>query len=187
MALKNFILCAFLFSSLMGTDLVASQSNEAPQEQIPQASAPQEHSAPAGTFKSEVTLGALDKVTARLSHLKATVDKPIKFGSLTLTVKRCWQSDPEDTPETKVFLEIQDQKPYHEPEIVFKGWMFASNHSISSLEHPVYDVWVLGSGGASLKPQDDPNAHAPSAESLQKFDNLLDNLFEKTAEEDVVD
>jgi hypothetical protein len=141
-----------------------------------------------GTFKSQVTLGALDKVTARLSHLNASINKPLQFGNLTITVRKCWQSDPEDLPETKVFLEIVDQKPNHKPETVFKGWMFASNHSISSLEHPVYDVWVLGSSGKSLDPHKDATQEtAPSSESIQKLDSLLNNLFENTPESDVVD
>ena len=27
---------------------------------------------------------------------------------------------------------------------VFKGWMFASSPSVSGLQHPVYDAWVVG-------------------------------------------
>jgi hypothetical protein len=26
---------------------------------------------------------------------------------------------------------------------VFTGWMFASSPSVSAMEHPVYDVWVI--------------------------------------------
>lgn len=178
------LLIALLITPAFGSDEETTES-QAPAEVTTPEEIPAELP---GTFKSQVTLGALDKVTARLSHLNASINKPLQFGSLTITVKKCWQSNAEDLPETKVFLEIVDQKPHHPPETVFKGWMFASNHSISSLEHPVYDVWVLGASGKSLDPRKDATQEvAPSAESIQKLDSLLNNLFENTPESDVVD
>ncbi len=30
-----------------------------------------------------------------------------------------------------------------DPDRLFSGWMFASSPALSSLEHPVYDIWVL--------------------------------------------
>jgi len=31
-----------------------------------------------------------------------------------------------------------------EREKVFSGWMLSSRPAISALDHPVYDIWVLG-------------------------------------------
>jgi len=33
--------------------------------------------------------------------------------------------------------------PQAEGENIFRGWMFASSPALNSLEHPVYDVWVI--------------------------------------------
>ena len=30
---------------------------------------------------------------------------------------------------------------------MFKGWMFSSDPALSSMEHPVYDIWVLACKG----------------------------------------
>lgn len=89
-----------------------------------------------------VTLGALDKITAQLTTIKAYQDKPVRFGTLKITMKSCRSNPPEETPESVAFLEIDDIGHNKKTKRVFSGWMFASSPAISPLEHPVYDVWV---------------------------------------------
>lgn len=88
-------------------------------------------------------LQGLNKVTARISKLEATVGTAIHFGNLEIIVKRCWQAPPSERPENAALLEIVDRKPDEAPEVVFNGWMFSSSPSLAGLEHPVYDVVVL--------------------------------------------
>ncbi len=88
-------------------------------------------------------LRTLDKTTARANTIEVPVDQETKFGTLRLTVKACYKRPPEETPETAAFLIIYDEKPDEPPQKVFSGWMFASSPGLSSLEHPVYDLWVL--------------------------------------------
>lgn len=88
-------------------------------------------------------LNALDKITGRVSRIEAAVDEPVEFGSLSVTVRACYATPPEEAPESKAFLEVVDQRPGAAPEPVFSGWMFASSPSVSAMEHPVYDVWVI--------------------------------------------
>ena len=88
-------------------------------------------------------LRTLDKTTARANTIEVPVDQETRFGTLRLTVKACYKRPPEETPETAAFLIIYDEKPDEPPEKVFSGWMFASSPALSSLEHPVYDLWVL--------------------------------------------
>jgi hypothetical protein len=88
-------------------------------------------------------LQGLDKVTARISTLDAVVGQPVTFGSLTITVRRCQRSRPDQKLERAAFLEIDNTDPAtKQKKRVFSGWMFMSNPAISALEHPVYDVWV---------------------------------------------
>jgi hypothetical protein len=88
-------------------------------------------------------LQALDKVTARISTFEAPVDTPVRFGTLTVTARTCRKTPPEEPPESAAFLEIDDIRPGDQPRRVFTGWMFASSPSLSAMEHPVYDVWVV--------------------------------------------
>lgn len=95
-------------------------------------------------------LRALDKVTARVEALEITVGEPLKFGTLMITVKNCRVTPPEDPPEAAAFLSISEFKPGESEMGLFKGWMFASSPALSALEHPVYDIWVIGCKAAAV-------------------------------------
>lgn len=101
---------------------------------------------------------ALDKVTATTKDYNVAVGDTLRYGSLEITIKHCEKRPPEETPETFVFLQVlepgkkadKQEEPTDEealeqedPEKLFSGWMFASSPALSSLEHPVYDIWVL--------------------------------------------
>jgi len=88
-------------------------------------------------------LQGLDKITARITTIDAPVGQPVRFGTLDITVRRCHQRPPEETPETTVFLHIRERRLGERAEDLFAGWMFASSPAVSSMEHPVYDVWVV--------------------------------------------
>lgn len=90
-----------------------------------------------------VVLQGLDKITARTSTFEVEVDSTVTFGSLQITPRHCEKTPPEEPPERKVFLEIDDVRPDRPSERVFTGWMFSSSPALNALEHPVYDVWVL--------------------------------------------
>ncbi len=95
-------------------------------------------------------LRALDKITARVSVVEAPEGLEISFGSLLITMQRCEKSAPEDPPEVKAFLRVDELRPGDEDRSeVFRGWMFASSPAISAMEHAVYDVWVIDCKTAS--------------------------------------
>ena len=88
-------------------------------------------------------LQGLDKVTARISTIEATQDKPVKFGALEIIVRSCNKTPPEEPPESTAFLEIYNVRLGEERIRAFSGWMFASSPALSAMEHPVYDIWVV--------------------------------------------
>ena len=115
--------------------------------------------------RAGVKLGALDKITGNSTDIVAKVGETLTFGRLKVTVKACFQSPPEDTPESAAFLEIhavvpagkggvadkagetermhRGPQPIGPDNLLFSGWMFASSPGLSALEHPTYDVWVI--------------------------------------------
>lgn len=99
--------------------------------------------APPDLSLDTAVLGGLDKVTARVQTITATVGEPVRFGTLEIIARACKKRRPEDLPESAAFLDISDLKPGEPAQNLFRGWMFASSPALSSLEHPVYDVWVL--------------------------------------------
>lgn len=88
-------------------------------------------------------LRGLDKVTARVTTLDATVGETVRFGALEITVRTCDKRPPEEPPESAAFLEITEGRKGGPGVDVFTGWMFASSPALSAMDHPVYDVWVL--------------------------------------------
>ncbi|HYM30316.1 MAG TPA: DUF2155 domain-containing protein [Candidatus Cybelea sp.] len=92
---------------------------------------------------ASAVLQGLDKITARVSTFDAPIDKPVRFGTLSITVRACNKRPPEEPPETTAFLEIEDERQNQPPQQVFMGWMFASSPALNALQHPVYDVWVV--------------------------------------------
>jgi hypothetical protein len=89
-------------------------------------------------------LRALDKVTARVEEIEVETEKPYKFGTIFITIHSCRVTLPEEQPETAAFLEVTEFKAGESEVPVFKGWMFASSPALSAMEHPIYDLWVIG-------------------------------------------
>ena len=94
--------------------------------------------------KPIAVLRALDKVTARVEEIEVQAEKPYKFGTIFITVHSCRVTTPEEQPETAAFLEVSEFKTGENEVTSFKGWMFASSPALSAMEHPVYDLWVIG-------------------------------------------
>ena len=90
-----------------------------------------------------VELQALDKITARTTTLRLPIGTELAFGTLRITARACLKSPPTEPPESAAFLEIKVADPGTATKTAFTGWMFASSPSLSALEHPVYDVWVV--------------------------------------------
>ncbi len=91
----------------------------------------------------KTTIGALNKVSGKVSKLIIEDDGEIFFVSLKIISHTCTKSPPEEPPENKAFLEVWDIKYDQENKKIFNGWMFSSSPSISALEHAVYDVWII--------------------------------------------
>lgn len=110
--------------------------------------------------KDRATLRALDKITGRSTDIVVKVGQPVVFGSLSIELDACFQSPPEEVPESAAFLRVSSTRPVSEEQIeavadakggdaasetpvIFSGWMYASSPGLSALEHPVYDIWVI--------------------------------------------
>jgi hypothetical protein len=88
-------------------------------------------------------LQSLDKITARTITFEAKVGSTIKFGPLYIKIRACRTAPDIEQPESAAFAQIWEVPEDAEPQWVFSGWMFASSPALSSMDHPIYDVWVL--------------------------------------------
>jgi len=88
-----------------------------------------------------VSLSVLNKVTARVDIVGVLIKENFIYEDMRLYPIHCNVSDPNQKPETSVYLKIYSNT---ESKVLFSGWMLKTLPSISSLEHPLYDIWVNG-------------------------------------------
>lgn len=90
-----------------------------------------------------VQIRILDKVTARSRTFDLDVGQTVSYGNLRIKPRSCHKASPLEDPESASFLQIWQVGLRGKREWIFSGWMFASSPSLSAMDHPVYDVWVL--------------------------------------------
>lgn len=88
-------------------------------------------------------VGALDKITARITRLELPANQRVRFGTLWLTAKACYTRPPTEPPETYIYLIIDDVLADGTEVEVFRGWMLETSPALNALEHAVYDVWAI--------------------------------------------
>lgn len=91
-----------------------------------------------GKKKDLAFIGVLNKVTAQVSSIEIPAGEEVLIYDLKIFNKSCHISLPEEKPLVAVYLVIDDLKGKNN----FSGWMVKDLPSISSMEHPLYDIWV---------------------------------------------
>jgi hypothetical protein len=95
-----------------------------------------------------VKLRALNKVTAHALEMDIAPGQEGRFGNLVITSLACRATVAGSQPDAAALLAIREEKPAEQfPADLFDGWMFASTPSLTNLEHPIYDVTVIGCRG----------------------------------------
>lgn len=86
-------------------------------------------------------LRGLDKISGRVTDIRAPVGEKVAYERLTIEVEECRQPPEGEAADAFVFMKIEDAKEGGGP--VFSGWMFASSPALSAMDHQRYDLWVL--------------------------------------------
>lgn len=134
---------------------VAAVQEEEPEEDVGEDARP---AAPAPTVapgrrqrRPVAVIQAIDKTTAESMRFEVEVGgRPVRFSkTLIFSVRACEISaSDEQTEDAIAYVEVGLQPRGvavpTEARQIFKGWMFASSPGVSSLQHPIYDAWVVG-------------------------------------------
>lgn len=94
-------------------------------------------------FYGKAVLQILNKTTAKSSVVEIGVGESTEMGQLSIKVDKCWQAPLDQKPDSRILLEVSETKSDGITKRIFFGWMISSSPSISSLEHPIYDVTAL--------------------------------------------
>ena len=87
------------------------------------------------------TLLVVDKIDGKSVTFTVPVGGKQTFRTLSLDVRSCYARPATEAPDATAFLVIADNAAAGPS---FSGWMLAAEPAASMLEHPIYDVRVLG-------------------------------------------
>ena len=63
--------------------------------------------------------------------------------TLNIEVYACFTEPPDEIAEDYVLINVKDNFK-NEYKSIYKGWMISSSPEVTPLEHPIYDLWLLG-------------------------------------------
>tara|TARA_Y100000817_G_C16840608_1_gene537817 strand:- start:510 stop:1022 length:513 start_codon:yes stop_codon:yes gene_type:complete len=94
--------------------------------------------------RSVIILG-LDKITAKTSKINIKIGETKKFGMLEIKAIKCGKTQSDNEAGEAAYLQVVDlSDTQNEKVFVFNGWTFSSSPSLRPVEHPVYDLWLIG-------------------------------------------
>ena len=85
----------------------------------------------------------LDKISNKLSEKTIAVNDSESIGTLSIKVYSCFTEPPDEIPEDYVLIDVKDVFE-DKKKSIYKGWMISSSPDVTPLEHPIYDLWLLG-------------------------------------------
>tara|TARA_A100000164_G_C21710953_1_gene678213 strand:+ start:218 stop:727 length:510 start_codon:yes stop_codon:yes gene_type:complete len=92
-----------------------------------------------------VNLMGLDKITAKTSLIDIKIGETKKFGLLEIKAIKCGNSNDEKKPGKVAYIQVKDLSDNQNEKIfIFNGWTFSSKPSLTPIDHPIYDIWLLG-------------------------------------------
>tara|TARA_Y100000310_G_scaffold333598_1_gene411477 strand:- start:1824 stop:2357 length:534 start_codon:yes stop_codon:yes gene_type:complete len=94
--------------------------------------------------KIYISLKALDKITAKTSAIKLAIGEKKYFGSLEIKALKCQLSENNDFTDAVAYLQVKDLSTKDNNQVfLFNGWTFASSPTLQSIDHPIYDLWII--------------------------------------------
>jgi hypothetical protein len=123
----------------------------------------------ADKIKNPVAIfSGLDKITGRIISFEASIDETVEFGAFLVTPRVCYTRPITEPQNTSAFVEVDEIKVTGETKHLFGGWIFASSPGLNGVEHPIYDVWLIGcKGGTVVIPEVNSFAPAQAPQPLQ--------------------
>lgn len=100
----------------------------------------------------------LDKITGRIISFEVKIDETVEFGALLVTPRVCYTRPTTEPQNTTSFIEVDEITVAGDTKHLFSGWIFASSPGLHGVEHPIYDVWLIGCKGGTGVIVDNPVA-----------------------------
>ena len=97
------------------------------------------------TKDNSIKILGLDKITAKTKEINIKIGEIKKFGLLEIKAIKCGKVDSKNEPGDVAYIQVKDLSDnQNEKVFVFNGWTFSSSKSLRPIDHPVYDLWLVG-------------------------------------------
>ena len=94
--------------------------------------------------KIYINITALDKITAKTSAIRLAIGEKKFFGPLEIKALKCQLAENNDSTDTVAYLQVKDLSSKDNNQVfLFNGWTFASSPTLQSIDHPIYDLWII--------------------------------------------
>jgi|TARA_B110000881_G_C18443147_1_gene447052 hypothetical protein len=91
-----------------------------------------------------VNIIGLDKITAKTSPISIKLGETKKFGLLEIKAIKCGNSKSSNQPGYVAYIQVKDLSDKQSEKVfVFNGWTFSNSPSLTPIDHPVYDLWLV--------------------------------------------
>ncbi len=90
------------------------------------------------TTKAQIVI--LNKITTKPYTLNIVTGKRYNFSSISYEIHKCAKSTDPYNLSNQMLVSIYDNKEKADSSLIFRGWMISTNPSISTIEHPVYEL-----------------------------------------------
>ena len=96
------------------------------------------------TDKIYINIKALDKITAKTSSIRLAVGDKKFFGPLEIKALKCQLYEGKDNLDTVAYIQVRDLSAKDNNQVyLFNGWTFVSSPTLQSIDHPIYDLWII--------------------------------------------
>lgn len=89
--------------------------------------------------RTSAVVRVMNKAAGKVQEITVPVGKPVTFEKLTLNARTCKQTDPFQTEDFWVFLEITKSDEGK----IFSNWMSRNEPGDYPLQNADYDVWLV--------------------------------------------
>src|SRR5208282_4872028 len=117
----------------------------------------------------------LDKITGRIITFELAINETVQFGTLQVTPRVCYSRRLTEQPQTDGFAQVDEIDENKQEKRIFSGWMFADSPGLHGVEHPIYDVWLVGCKGGTTVIREAPAAEASTEAPDNPFGGADDN------------
>ncbi len=85
---------------------------------------------------------ALNKITATSKELSLKLNKSQYFGNIRIKLHKCIKNLDPYNEDNYMLVTITEHKIDEDPKLIFQGWLISSSISVSTFEHPIYEIFA---------------------------------------------